>query len=95
MRNHFQHLNQKAVKYEYFKMKQVPVYLVSTAWIQKFYDTTLTDPLPPVDNRCLISLMPFVDSDPKLAHLNYEVNENVKENKDYKIVSPDCWKFIY
>jgi hypothetical protein len=40
-------------------------------------------------------MMPFVDTDVKLAHLNYEVRDEVKENRDYKIVSPDCWEFLY
>jgi hypothetical protein len=39
--------------------------------------------------------MPFVDTDVKLAHLNYEVRADVKENRDYKIVSPDCWELLY
>lgn len=50
MRNHFQTLNQKATKYEYFRMKEVPVYLIATQWLEKFYDTTFDGHIPPIDN---------------------------------------------
>jgi len=39
--------------------------------------------------------MPYIDTEQKLVHLNYEVNPEMKENKDYKLVSPDCWQFLY
>lgn len=64
----------------------MPVFLVSTKWLEQLYSTTLDTPSP-VNNEILVEQVPFPLADPNYMHYNYRVREDWRENEDYKLVS--------
>ena len=71
----------------------MPVFLVSTKWLEKFYDDGI-DFIPAVDNLDLHEPMQLIDGDPKNLHNNYKLKENLRENVDFKIVPYEGWMFL-
>ncbi len=83
----------KANNEGYYAIPEVPVFLVSTKWLELLYSPSHDTP-PPVTNELLLEPVAFPIAHPLLLHYNYRIKQDLRENEDYKLVSFEAWQLL-
>lgn len=76
----------KANSEGYFTIPDVPVFLVSTKWLEQLYSPSDVSPAQ-ISNEALLETAQFPLAEEKYLHYNYRVREDLRENEDYKLAS--------
>lgn len=90
----FEKLLGKANTEGYYSIPEVPVFLVSTKWLEQLYSTTADSP-PPVNNEVLLEPVSYPLADQNYLHYNYKVRQDLRENEDFKLVSYEAWQLLF
>lgn len=79
VRYHYEKLLAKAEFEGYFKINEVPAFLISTSWLENLYIPNDEHP-PAIDNQNLVEISEFLINNCRYHHYNYKIREDIREN---------------